>query len=177
MSADVRVPNDLVSERGDPEIVDVFDVILRDVDSVHVHENVADHDHGSVVILPRHVERVQKVIVQRSDDVGADFVDEMLADDLAESRVELLAVLVEHHGVGVPIEFFEGETAVVLLLDLLDGVPQQRPDVVDVFLVHRHGERTNAHFRVLFSLIHDCPKIPAHAMYEKRMCSRTWRDE
>lgn len=68
----------------------------------------------------------------------AHFVDEMFGDDLPQARVELLAVLVQHHGVGVPVELLEAQAAVVLPLDLLDGVLQQVPDVVDVLLVHRH---------------------------------------
>ena len=66
------------------------------------------------------------------------FVDEMLCDDLAQARVELLAVLVEHHGVGVPVQLLEAQATVVLPLDLLDGVLQEVPDVVDVLLIHRH---------------------------------------
>ena len=31
------------------------------------------------------------------------FVDEMLSDDLPQACVELLPMLVEHHGVGVPV--------------------------------------------------------------------------
>lgn len=62
----------------------------------------------------------------------------MLGDDLPQARVELLAVLVQHHGVGVPVELLKAQAAVVLPLDLLDGVLQQVPDVVDVLLVHCH---------------------------------------
>lgn len=62
----------------------------------------------------------------------------MLSDDLPQPRVELLSVLVEDHGVGVPVEFLEAQTAVVLPLDLLDGVLQKVPDVVDVLLIHCH---------------------------------------
>ena len=62
----------------------------------------------------------------------------MLGDDLAQARVELLAVLVEHHGVGVPVQLLEAQATVVLPLDLLDGVLQQVPNVVDILLIHRH---------------------------------------
>jgi len=34
------------------------------------------------------------------------------------------------------VEFFKAEAAVVLFLDLLDGVFEHLPDDVDVFLVH-----------------------------------------
>ena len=169
MRSYVRVPDDLIAEGGQTEIVDVFDVVLRDVDSVHVHQYIADHDHGGVVILPRHVEGVEKVVVQGGEDVGADFVDEMLADDLAQPGVQLLAVFVEDHRVGVSVEFFERETAVVFLLDLLDGVPKERPDVIDVLFVHGHGKRADAHFCVFFTLIHFGPgcSVPRGLVHER----------
>lgn len=81
------------------------------------------------------------------------FVDEVLSDDLAQARVELLAMFVQHHGVGVPVELLEAQPAVVLPLDLLDGILQKVPDVVYILLVHCHlqwtkevrvrGEQTN----------------------------------
>ena len=66
------------------------------------------------------------------------FVDEMLRHHLPQARVELLPVLVEHHGVSVPVQLLEAQSTVVLPLDLLDGVLQKVPDVVDIFLVHSH---------------------------------------
>lgn len=66
------------------------------------------------------------------------FVDEMLRDDFSETRVELLAMLVEHHGVGVPVQLLKAQAAVVLPLDLLDGILQKVPDVVHIFFIHRH---------------------------------------
>lgn len=50
------------------------------------------------------------------------FVDEVLGDDFPQARVELLPVLVEHHGVGIPVQLLKAQPAVVLPLDLLDGV-------------------------------------------------------
>ena len=50
------------------------------------------------------------------------FVDEVLCDDLPQARVELLPVLVEHHGVGIPVELLKAQPTVVLPLDLLDGI-------------------------------------------------------
>lgn len=70
------------------------------------------------------------------------FVDEVLSDDLAQARVELLAMFVQHHCVGVPVELLEAQPAVVLPLDLLDGILQKVPDVVDILFVHRHLQRT-----------------------------------
>jgi len=60
----------------------------------------------------------------------------MLGDYFFEACVELFAVFVKHHCVGVSVEFFKAEAAVVLFLDLLDGVFEHLPDDVDVFLVH-----------------------------------------
>lgn len=62
----------------------------------------------------------------------------MLGDDFAQSCVELLAVFVQHHGIGIPVQLLKAQTTVVLSLDLLDGILQEIPDVVDVFLVHGH---------------------------------------
>lgn len=62
----------------------------------------------------------------------------MLCDDFSQSRVELLAVFVQHHGVGVPVQLLEAQAAVVLPLDLLNGVLEEVPDVVDVLLIHGH---------------------------------------
>ena len=69
---------------------------------------------------------------------GPYFVDEMLRHHFPQTRVELLPVLVEYHGVGVPVQLLEAQPTVVLPLDLLDGVLQKVPDVVDILLVHGH---------------------------------------
>ena len=44
---------------------------------------------------------------------------EMVCDDLLEPAIEALAVLVEHHGVGIPVQLLETQPRVVLPLDLL----------------------------------------------------------
>lgn len=66
------------------------------------------------------------------------FVDEVLSDDFSQSCVQLLAVFVQHHGVGVPVQLLEAQATVVLPLDLLNGVLEEVPDVVDVLFVHGH---------------------------------------
>ena len=66
------------------------------------------------------------------------FVDEMLRHHFPQARVELLPMLVEHHGVSVPVQLLKAQPTVVLPLDLLDGVLQKVPDVVDILLVHGH---------------------------------------
>lgn len=50
------------------------------------------------------------------------FVDEVLSDNLSQACVELLPVLVEHHGVGIPVQLLKAQSTVVLPLNLLDGI-------------------------------------------------------
>ncbi len=69
---------------------------------------------------------------------GSYFVDEMFCDHLPQACVELLSVLVQDHGVGVPVELLEAQPTVVFPLNLLDGIFQEVPDVVDILLIHGH---------------------------------------
>lgn len=66
------------------------------------------------------------------------FVDEVFSDNLPQARVQLLAMLVEHHGVGIPVQLLKAKPTVVLPLDLLDGILQKVPDVVHILLIHCH---------------------------------------
>lgn len=65
----------------------------------------------------------------------------MFGDDLPQARVQLLSVFVKDHCVGVPVQFLEAQAAVVLPLNLLDGILQKVPNVVDILLVHGHLKR------------------------------------
>ena len=38
----------------------------------HVHENISDHDHGGLVVIPCCIQSVQKVIVERSNHIFTD---------------------------------------------------------------------------------------------------------
>lgn len=69
------------------------------------------------------------------------FVDKMFSDDLPQARVQLLSVLMKYHCVSVSVKFLKAEPAVVFPLNLLDGVLQKVPDVVDVLLVHCHLQK------------------------------------
>lgn len=60
----------------------------------------------------------------------------MMCDHLLQAAVQPLAVLVQHHRVSVAVQLLKRQARVVLLLDLLDRVLQQRPDCVHVLLVH-----------------------------------------
>ena len=46
-------------------MVHIVGVALGHVDAVHVHQNVPDHDHARLVVLPRRVQSGQEVVVQR----------------------------------------------------------------------------------------------------------------
>ena len=65
-------------------------------------------------------------------------VAHVLDHDVLQALVQLVPVLVQHHGVRVPVQLLERQPAVVLLLYFLDGLLQQRPDVRHVLVVHRH---------------------------------------
>lgn len=69
----------------------------------------------------------------------------MFGHDLPQARVELLSMFVEHHCVRVPVELLKAQATVVLPLNLLDGILQKVPDIVDIFLIHSHlhGEQGN----------------------------------
>jgi len=55
----------LVSEYAQSQVVDVFDFVLLDVDAVHVHQNITDHDHRCLVIFPLARQAREKVVIQR----------------------------------------------------------------------------------------------------------------
>lgn len=73
-----------------------------------------------------------------SSSVSSYFVDEMFGNHFPQSRVELLSMFVQYHSVGVPVELLEAKPTVVLPLDLLDGILQEIPDVVDILFIHGH---------------------------------------
>ena len=70
--------------------------------------------------------------------IATNLVAHVLDHDVLQALVQLVPVLVQHHGVRVPVQLLERQPAVVLLLYFLDGLLQQRPDVRHVLVVHRH---------------------------------------
>lgn len=62
----------LVTKDDESEIVDVVDVVLCYIDSIHVHENVSYHDHGRLVIIPSLVEGLKKIVVEGTKDFISD---------------------------------------------------------------------------------------------------------
>merc|ERR1719347_348877 len=144
------VAHHLVPEDNQPQIVDVLAVVLLHVDPVHVHENVPDHHHGGLVIIPSRVQCLQKVVVKSLQNIITHLALEVIRDHLPKPAVQPLPVLVQHHGVSVSVQLLEGETTVVLALNLLDGIFQQIPNVLHIFLVHCHRKSTYSHFAVFF---------------------------
>ena len=63
-------------------------------------------------------------------------VTQMVLNNFLQPFVQLVAMFVQDHGVGVPVELFETQPTVVLLLDLLDGVLQQIPRLLHVLVIH-----------------------------------------
>ena len=59
-----HLPNYFISENDEPEIVNIFTIVLLHVDSVHVHEDVSNHHHGGLVVVPGGVKGLQEVVVQ-----------------------------------------------------------------------------------------------------------------
>ena len=81
----------------------------------HVYEDVTNHDHALSVIVPcLRVEGLEKVIVQRRENIFSHFLDQMLVDHFAQPAIKFIPMLVQHHCVGVAVELFEGEAGVVL---------------------------------------------------------------
>ena len=78
-------------------------------------------------------------VIQRRQRHSLDYLmHQMISDHLAQAGVQLLAVLMQHHGISIAIQLFKAQSTVVLLLDFLDGIFQQGPDVVHILLIHGH---------------------------------------
>lgn len=87
------------------------------------------------------------------------FVDKMFSDHLPQAGVQLLSVLVQYHGVSVSVQLLKTEPTVVLPLNLLNGVLQKVPDVVDILLIHRHLQKRDR----LLTTATEASKLYTHA--------------
>lgn len=63
------------------------------------------------------------------------FANEVLGDDLPQTRVEFLSMFADHHGVGTPVKLFKAQQAVVLILNGLEGIFKYLPDAVCIPLI------------------------------------------
>ena len=66
------LPNNFVSENNQPQVVNILAVVLLDINPVHVHEDVPDHDHGSLVVIPGSIEGLKEVVVECMKDIMSD---------------------------------------------------------------------------------------------------------
>mmetsp|Transcript_36597 Transcript_36597/g.104584 ORF Transcript_36597/g.104584 Transcript_36597/m.104584 type:complete len:481 (+) Transcript_36597:201-1643(+) len=133
---DPRMPRHVLAEDHQPHLVDRHLAVLRHEVPIHVHEDVADHDHGRLVVVPLLLDLLQQVAVWAVDAAQRDRL-KVIRDDPLHAVVEQLAVLVQHKVVGVPVQLLEGQRRGVVLVDLVDGVLQRLPGSVRLLLVHR----------------------------------------
>ena len=56
--------DNLVSENAQSKVVDTVNILLLDIDPIHIHQNIANHHHCRFVILPLLGQGRQKVVVQ-----------------------------------------------------------------------------------------------------------------
>ena len=61
---DAAIPDHLVSEQNQSQVVDVLAVVLLHINSVHVHEDITDHDHGGLVVAPSCIQSLEEVVVE-----------------------------------------------------------------------------------------------------------------
>mmetsp|Transcript_42620 Transcript_42620/g.96357 ORF Transcript_42620/g.96357 Transcript_42620/m.96357 type:complete len:317 (+) Transcript_42620:1959-2909(+) len=131
---DLRVAADLVAEDLQPAVVH-RGLLLRDnVSAVHVHEDVADHDRGDLVLVPLVLQLLQEAILCGAMHLGRHGA-QVRRDGLLEASVQLVAELVQDHVIRVAIELLKAQTACVLAVDLMDGVVERLPRLSGVLLV------------------------------------------
>ena len=92
----------------------------------------------------------------------------MIGDDLLQAAVKSLAVFVQDHRVGVPVELLERQARIVFPLNFLKFQSQSEsdlsqdltylncflekvPDVLDILLIHGHWKGSDPHFSFFFS--------------------------
>uniref|UniRef100_A0A1I8HQM1 Guanylate cyclase domain-containing protein n=1 Tax=Macrostomum lignano TaxID=282301 RepID=A0A1I8HQM1_9PLAT len=78
-----RMPNNLLFEDGQAHIVHGRQVLLVNVHPIHVHENVANHHHSSLVVFPQRVQRGQKDIINAGQNVVFNF-SHVLGDHVSD---------------------------------------------------------------------------------------------
>ena len=117
--ADAAIPHHFVPEDHQAQVVHVLTVVLLHIHPVHVHQDVPDHHHGGLVVVPSCIEGLEEVVVERLQHVLPDLGLQVVGHHLLQAAVQALAVFVQHHGVGVPVQLLEAQPRVVLPLNLL----------------------------------------------------------
>mmetsp|Transcript_6711 Transcript_6711/g.16301 ORF Transcript_6711/g.16301 Transcript_6711/m.16301 type:complete len:552 (+) Transcript_6711:1193-2848(+) len=99
---DTTMARHLFSEEVQAEVEYGDLSVLSDEVAVHVHENVADHDHRRAVVLPLVLQLVQQLVVGCADDSIGDLF-EVLLDGVLHTLVQQLTVLVQHQTIRIPV--------------------------------------------------------------------------
>lgn len=54
----------LITKDYQSKVIHIVYIILLDIDPVHVHQDVSNHDHGCLVIVPSLVQCLKEVVVK-----------------------------------------------------------------------------------------------------------------
>lgn len=80
-----------------------------------VEENVANHEHGRLVLLPDAIERPEELVLQGSLDDGVQ-LGHVGRHHIHQPAVELAALLVQHQKICVAVQLLKAQLRLVLLL-------------------------------------------------------------
>ena len=53
----------LVSEDNEAQVIHIVDIILIDINPVHVHEDVSYHHHRCLMVIPSMIQSWQEVVI------------------------------------------------------------------------------------------------------------------
>ena len=119
------------------QLVDRAATILWDEGSVHVHEDVSDHNHGYAMLGPGRRRVLQEGGVGRVGET-LDRLKQVAREAIADPVIKKVAVLVQDQIVSAAVKFLEAERGGIALVDFVYGVPQGSPDLFCSRLVHWH---------------------------------------
>ena len=86
--ADATIPDDFITKQDKSKVVNVLTVVLLHIHPIHVHQNVADHHHGGLVVGPGHVQGVQKVVVEARQNISSHLGLQMAGDHFLKAVVK-----------------------------------------------------------------------------------------
>mmetsp|Transcript_69018 Transcript_69018/g.202042 ORF Transcript_69018/g.202042 Transcript_69018/m.202042 type:complete len:260 (+) Transcript_69018:1620-2399(+) len=126
---DPRVPRDVLPEDDQPHLVHGDLLVLGHEVPVHVHEDVADHDHGGLVVVPLLLQLFQQAIIRTINTALRDGL-QVVSDDSLDTVVEQFTILMKDKVVCIPVQLLEGQGGGIVLMNLVDGVLQALPRAV-----------------------------------------------
>ena len=113
----------------------VPEVVLLDMS--YTLEDVSDHHHGCLVIIPSCIQCLEEVVIQSLENIMPDLEEmfslndaknrlqefhlalQVVGDDLLEANVQPIPMLVQDHAVNIPVQLLEGEARFILPLNLM----------------------------------------------------------